>query len=69
MLSTGPKEAAMSMIVDMLPVGVSALLLASLLAAILSTFAMTTLTPATMWVNDIYKAYFNPEASEKKLPT
>lgn len=62
----GPKEAAMSMIVDMLPVGVSALLLASLLAAILSTFAMTTLTPATIWVNDIYKTYINPDASEKK---
>ncbi len=65
--ANGPKSAAMSMIVDMLPVGVSALLLASLLAAILSTFAMTTLTPATMWVNDIYKAYINPEAEEKKL--
>ncbi|MGI6258075.1 MAG: sodium:solute symporter family protein [Anaerovoracaceae bacterium] len=63
----GPKTAAMSMIVEMLPTGVSALLLAALLAAILSTFAMTSLTPATMWVNDIYKQFINPEASEKKL--
>ncbi len=63
----GPKTAAMTMIVDMLPTGISALLLAALLAAILSTFAMTSLTPATMWVNDIYKQFINPDASEKKL--
>jgi SSS family solute:Na+ symporter len=63
----GPKLAAMTMIVDMLPNSISALLLAALLAAILSTFAMTALTPATIWVNDIYKGYINPKADERKL--
>lgn len=65
--ATAAKTAAMDMIVDMLPMWSSALLLAALLAAILSTFAMTTLTPATIWVNDIYKKYLNPNASQKHL--
>ncbi|NBI62458.1 hypothetical protein D3Z38_05130 [Clostridiales bacterium] len=33
------------------------MLLAALLAAILSTFAMTSLTTATIWTHDIYKGY------------
>ncbi len=63
----GPKMAATSMIVDMLPAGISALLLAALLAAILSTFAMTSLTPATIFTMDIYKGLFNKNASEKDV--
>ena len=65
----GPKMAATTMLVDMLPVGISALLLAALLAAILSTFAMTTLTPATIFAMDIYKGLFNKEASEAQVTT
>lgn len=63
----GAKLAATNMLVDMLPTGISALLLAALLAAILSTFAMTALTSSTIWVQDIYKGYINPDADEKKL--
>lgn len=63
----GAKLAATNMLVDMLPMWMSALLLAALLAAILSTFAMTSLTSATIWVHDIYKGYINPDADEKKL--
>ena len=51
----GGKSAAVAMIVDMIPGAIAALLLAALLAAILSTFAMTTLTPATIFAMDIYK--------------
>lgn len=63
----GAKLAATNMLVDMLPMWIAALLLAALLAAILSTFAMTALTSATIWVHDIYKGYINPDADEKKL--
>ncbi len=63
----GPKMAATSMIVDMLPAWASALLLAALLAAILSTFAMTSLTPATIFAIDIYKGLFKKDASEKDV--
>lgn len=64
--AAGAKMAAMNMLVDLLPMWLSALLLAALLAAILSTFAMTSLTTATIWTYDIYKDLINPEASEKK---
>ena len=63
----GAKLAATNMLVDMLPMWIAALLLAALLAAILSTFAMTALTSATIWVHDIYKGYINPDADEKNL--
>lgn len=63
----GAKLASTNMLVDMLPMWIAALLLAALLAAILSTFAMTALTSATIWVHDIYKGYINPDADEKKL--
>lgn len=63
----GAKLAATNMLVDMLPMWIAVLLLAALLAAILSTFAMTALTSATIWVHDIYKGYINPDADEKKL--
>ena len=63
----GAKLAATNMLVDMLPMWMSALLLAALLAAILSTFAMTSLTSATIWAEDIYKGYINPDADEKRV--
>jgi len=63
----GPKQAATQMLVEYLPSWLAALLLASFLAAILSTFAMTALSPATIFTNDIYKALYNPNASEEKL--
>lgn len=64
--AAGAKEAAMTMLVDLLPGWISAVLLAALLAAILSTFAMTSLTPSTIWVNDIYLGYINPKATPKQ---
>ena len=63
----GPKLAATTMLVEILPMGLAALLLASLLAAILSTFAMTSLTPATIFAMDIYKGFFNKDADEKHI--
>jgi SSS family solute:Na+ symporter len=63
----GPKVAATAMLVNYLPAWLAALLLASFLAAILSTFAMTALAPATLFTVDIYKRLYNPDADEQKL--
>ncbi|MGI6730688.1 MAG: sodium:solute symporter family protein [Anaerovoracaceae bacterium] len=63
----GPKMAATTLLIEMLPGWISAILLASLLAAILSTFAMTSLTPATIFAIDIYKGLFKKDASEQEV--
>ncbi|NIB40886.1 sodium:solute symporter family protein [Pseudomaricurvus alkylphenolicus] len=60
----GPKVAATTMLVNLLPGWLAALLLASFLAAILSTFAMTSLSPATIFTMDIYKRLYRPDADE-----
>ena len=49
------------------PVGVLGLLLAGLLAAFMSTFASTVNAAPAYLVNDIYKRYINPDASNKRL--
>ena len=63
----GPKVAATTMLVNYLPPWLAALLLASFLAAILSTFAMTSLAPATIFGIDIYRNLYRPQASEKEI--
>ena len=63
----GPKVAATAMLVNYLPPWLAALLLASFLAAILSTFAMTALAPATIFTVDIYRNLFRPDATEKDM--
>ena len=63
----GPKVAATTMLVNYLPPWLAALLLASFLAAILSTFAMTSLAPATILSVDIYKNLYRPHASEDEM--
>lgn len=67
--SAGAKMAATNMLVEMLPLWLSALLLAAFVASILSTFAMTLLTPATIFAMDIYKGLFKQDASEKQVST
>lgn len=53
-------------ILSKLPVGVKGIMLAGLLAAFMSTFsAFVNAAPAYV-VNDIYKKYINPNASDKK---
>lgn len=61
----GQKVAATSMLVAYLPPWLAALLLASFLAAILSTFAILALAIATIFANDIYKPLFRPNATER----
>ncbi len=63
----GPKVAATSMLVQLLPPWLAALLLASFLTAVLSTFAMACLAPATLFSFDIYKRLYRPNAGEKEV--
>ncbi len=48
-----------------IPVGLTGLLIAGLLAAFMSTFAATVNAAPVYLVNDIYKRYFNPQANKK----
>ena len=63
----GPKVAATAMLVEYLPTWLATLLLASFLAAILSTFAMVALAPATIFSINIYKNLYNPTANEDQV--
>ena len=63
----GPKIAATSMLVTLLPPWLAALLLAAFLTAILSTFAMACLAPATLFSYDIYQRLYRPQASEAEM--
>jgi len=49
------------------PVGIKGLLIAGFIAAVMSTFDSTVNAGAAYWVKDIYQAYINPKANEKKL--
>ncbi|MFV0334456.1 MAG: sodium:solute symporter [Tropicimonas sp.] len=60
----GPKLAAPAMLLNTLPPWLVAWLMASLLAAMLSTFAMSSLAPATIFTVDVYRNFFNPDATE-----
>lgn len=62
----GPKMAGPTMLTQLLPPWLIALLLAGFLSAVLSTFAMHSLTTATMFVKDIYVNVYDPDASERK---
>ncbi|MFW5972566.1 MAG: sodium:solute symporter family protein [Bacteroidota bacterium] len=50
---------------NFVPVGLLGLLIAALLAAFMSTYAATVNAAPAYIVNDIYKRYINPDASEK----
>ncbi len=51
---------------EFFPIGVTGLVIAGLLAAYMSTFDSTVNAGAAYLVNDIYKRYIDPHASEKK---
>lgn len=55
-----------AMMLDVLPHWVVALICASFLGALLSTFAMTSLCPATIFAYDLYGGLYKPNASEKE---
>ena len=51
---------------NFIPVGLLGLLIAALLAAFMSTYAATVNAAPAYIVNDIYKRYINPDATERK---
>ena len=66
-MADGAKLGSTTMLVQYLPPWLAAVLLASFLAAILSTFAIIALSIATLFTNDIYKALYRPDASVETL--
>lgn len=52
---------------NFIPVGLTGLLIAGLLAAFMSTYAATVNAAPAYIVNDIYKRYFKPNGSEKEF--
>jgi SSS family solute:Na+ symporter len=63
----GPKVAATTMLVELLPWWLVAWILATFLGAILSSFAMAVMAPATIFAVDIYKNLFDPSADEARI--
>ncbi|MEP2736550.1 MAG: sodium:solute symporter family protein [Erythrobacter sp.] len=61
-LADAPKVGTTAMLLSYLPPWLAALLLASFLAAILSTFAIIALSIATIFTNDIFVPLYAPEA-------
>ena len=65
-LAGGDLEVLLPKVINFhVPVGVKGLLLAGLLAAFMSTFSAFVNAGPAYIVNDIYKKYFKPEASDK----
>ncbi|MBN2416320.1 sodium:solute symporter [bacterium] len=52
---------------QLIPMGLKGLLVAGLMAAAMSTFDSTVNAGASYWVKDIYQAYINPRADDRKL--
>lgn len=64
---TDPEMVMPAVLTAFAPAGIKGLLIASLLAAALSTFDSTLNAGAAYLVNDIYYRYINPKASQKTL--
>ncbi|RLN55250.1 hypothetical protein BBP00_00008585 [Phytophthora kernoviae] len=62
-----PERVVPLVINKMLPVGVKGFVLASLLAAALTTFDTTINSSSSYWTVDIYQALINPKSSERQL--
>lgn len=62
-----PERVVPLVIHKMLPTGVKGFVLASLLAAALTTFDTTINSASSYWAVDIYQALLNPGASERQL--
>jgi SSS family solute:Na+ symporter len=66
-LIADPELVLPTVVREYMPIGVKGLLVAGLMAAAMSTFDSTVNAGAAYWVKDLYQAYLNPQASEKKL--
>ncbi|MEG3439820.1 sodium:solute symporter family protein [Pannus brasiliensis CCIBt3594] len=64
---TDPERILATVITEYIPVGMKGLLIASFLAAAMSTFNAVINASAAYWVKDIYQAFLKPSASEREL--
>ncbi|TVR17689.1 MAG: sodium:solute symporter [Balneolaceae bacterium] len=62
-----PEEVLPIVIMNQLPIGITGLLVAGLIAAAMSTFDSVVNAGAAYWVKDIYHRFLNPRADDKKL--
>ncbi len=62
-----PETVLPVVLTNLVHTGMKGLLVAGLMAAAMSTFDSTVNAGAAYWVKDIYQAYINPKASQKKL--
>jgi Na+/proline symporter len=66
-LDNNPERTLPLVLNHVLPAGIKGLALAGLIAAAMSTFDSTINGGAAYWVNDIYKTFIRPKATEKQL--
>lgn len=64
---TDPELILPTVLAEYVPIGMKGLLVASFLAAAMSTFNAIINSGAAYWVKDIYQAYLKPNASERQL--
>lgn len=62
-----PEEVLPIVIMNELPIGITGLLVAGLIAAAMSTFDSVVNAGAAYWVKDIYHRFMNPRATDKEL--
>lgn len=62
-----PEEVLPIVIMNELPIGITGMLVAGLIAAAMSTFDSVVNAGAAYWVKDIYHRFLNPRASERQL--
>ncbi|MTI61770.1 MAG: hypothetical protein FH762_17600 [Firmicutes bacterium] len=56
-----------NMILTLLPVGISGIVVAAYIAAVMSTADSCLMGPVAIFVNDVYKKLINPEANDRQL--
>src|SRR6056297_2467192 len=57
-----PEEVLPSVLANMIPVGITGIIIAGLIAAAMSTFDSVVNSGAAYWVKDIYQRFINPDA-------
>lgn len=62
-----PELATPTMILMLLPVGITGIVIAAYIAAIMSTADSCLIGPVTIFTHDIYRKYIKPDASDQQL--
>ncbi|MEM4780236.1 MAG: sodium:solute symporter [Halalkalicoccus sp.] len=61
-----PDLALPTMVLEVVPIGLSGLILAGFISAMMSTADSALLASSTLFTNDVYRRFVNPDASEKR---